>query len=385
MKNVLNCTGHELKIPDIVSSEGVFLFDGKGKRYMDLESGVWCAALGHKHPQINATITQQIASIMHTGFCYSSEIVDKAAESLLALTNITDGKCVFLSSGSETIELLRQAAGYITGRQKTLTLHDAYLGSYTSVINRNKDWYGFNWDACTSCSKNETCDPYCEKIQKLPEGISEFIFEPGSASGYVRCPPIGLIQQLAAVTHKYRGVVIANEVTTGVGRTGKWFGYQHYDIKPDMIAIGKGIGNGYPVSAAVLSHDCVSDLQTSGFNYMQGHQNDPLGAAIVYETIRIIQDEGLIHRVEKNGKIFFAKLQSLVDGKILVGIRGRGFMFAIDFGSKVITGRIYDELIENGFIVCKRGTFLRIDPPLIISEEEFEEFVDRLATIIAAL
>ncbi len=385
MKNILDCTGHELRIPNIVDSRGVYLFDSSGKRYMDLESGVWCTALGHRNRRVNDAIKKQVDQIMHGGFCYSSEIVDKAAEALLSTADCKDGKCVFLSSGSEAIEILRQITKQMsTCGQKTLTLHDAYLGSYDSVINRADGWFSLNWEKCETCSNKHTCDLTCETLQNIPDNISEFIFEPGSASGFVKFPPKALIQNIAAIVRKNRGKIIVNEVTTGFGRTGKWFGYQHYDIEPDMIAVGKGIGNGYPVSAAILKKEIADELQPSPFEYMQGHQNDPLGAAVVLEVIQVIIEDDLIADAEKKGKIYHSLLKTLVDGETVVGVRGRGLMFAIDLASAEITAEIYDELIERGYIVCNRGSFLRIDPPLTIGENEFGEFVDILSTIVSS-
>ena len=382
MRNVYNCTGHELKIPNIVDSEGVYLFDEKGKRYMDLESGVWCTALGHKNERINGIIKKQIDSIMHTGFCYSNEILAEAAKSILSITNFEGGKVVFLSSGSEAIEILRQITEHVTGRQKTLALHDAYLGSYSSVINRSEGWHSFNWENCRTCLKNDECDPNCEVLQNIPEDISEFVFEPGSASGFVRFPPKALIQNMVNIVRKNKGKIIANEVTTGIGRTGKWFGYQHYGIEPDMISIGKGIGNGYPVSVAVLSPEIVKDLEEKPFKYSQSHQNDPLGAAVAREVIQTIEDNDVVAHAEKKGEAFFSQLNSLVDNEIVLDVRGRGLMFAVDLVSEQVGYEIYDELIEKGYIVCNRGSLFRIDPPLTINEDEFGEFIDTFATII---
>ncbi len=384
MKNVLNCIGHELKIPNIVNSEGVYLFDENRKRYMDLESGVWCTALGHQNERINEIIKRQIDSIMHTGFCYSNEILDEAAKSILSITNFEGGKSVFLSSGSEAIEISRQITKHVTGKQRTLALHDAYLGSYSSVVDRSEGWHSFNWENCQTCLKKDECDPDCEALQEIPDDISEFVFEPGSASGFVRFPPKALIQNMADIVRGNEGKIIANEVTTGIGRTGKWFGYQHYDIEPDMVSIGKGIGNGYPVSVAVLSQAIVEDLGEKPFKYSQSHQNDPLGAAVVREVIQTIEDDNLIANAEKKGEVFFSQLESLVDGEIILGVRGRGLMFAVDVVSEQVGNEIYDALIEKGYIVCNRGSLFRIDPPLTINEKEFGEFIDAFTAIVAS-
>jgi len=384
MDHVYSCTGHELKIPNIVGSQGVYLFDDNGKRFMDLESGVWCISVGHRNEQINRTITNQIGSLMHAGFCYSNQILEESSKSVLDITNLGNGKCVFLCSGSEAIEISRQIAKHLSGKNLSMTLHDSYLGAYASVTDRTKGWYVFNWERCKACGENDNCDPSCEALQDIPEDISDFVFEPGSSSGFVRFPPKTLIQNLVNFVRNNSGKIIANEVTTGVGRTGKWFGYQHYDIEPDLIAIGKGIGNGYPVSVAAISEATVSELETEPFKYAQSHQNDPLGAAVVLEVIRQIEDNDLIAKAGQKGPVFLSKLESLVDNEIVLDVRGRGMMLAMDLPDKDIANEIYGDLIARGYILGNRGTSFRIDPPLILTEAEFDEFIDAFKAVLAS-
>ncbi|XPV69376.1 MAG: aspartate aminotransferase family protein [Halarcobacter sp.] len=385
MESILNCTGHELKIPNIVKSDGVYLFDANEKRYMDLESGVWCTSLGHKNRRINGVIKEQIDQIMHAGFCYSSEIVDKAAKSILNIVGFNKGKSVFISSGSEAVEISRQMAKHLTEKHISLTLHDSYLGAYSSLIEKTSNWYLVNWEQCKVCPDKEKCNLSCKVLQDIPKDVSEFIFEPGSSSGFVRFPPKALIQNIVQIVRDNGGKIIANEVTTGIGRTGKWFGFQHYDIIPDFVAVGKGIGNGYPVSITLINEASSKQLELKPFHYSQSHQNDPLGAAVVKEVIQTIRDENLIERAQKNAEIFNAQLHSIVDGEVITAIRGRGLMFAIDLASEKITNEIYDKLLEHGYIVCNRGSFLRLDPPLIITEKQFSEFIDTLSFIVASI
>lgn len=382
MNHIYHCTGHELMIPNITDTQGVYVIDENGKRYMDLESGVWCTSLGHNHLRINGAVKQQIESIMHAGFCYSSDVVQEAAASVLSITGFENGKCVFLCSGSEAIEISRQVARHLTGKHRSMTLHDSYLGSYSSVTNREQGWYIFNWDECKSCGKHENCDESCALLQDIPEDISEFIFEPGSSSGFVRFPPKSMIQNMVKIVHENKGKVIANEVTTGIGRTGEWFGYCHYDIKPDMIAIGKGIGNGYPVSVAAISHETIRALENHPFKYAQSHQNDPLGAAVVRQVIKEIKAGELITKARQMGDIFLSMLESLVDDRLILKVRSRGLMFALDMVDDKVANRIYTELIKRGYIVCKRGALFRIDPPLTIEETEFKSFVNTFKAVL---
>ncbi|MBL6933336.1 MAG: aminotransferase class III-fold pyridoxal phosphate-dependent enzyme [Rhodospirillales bacterium] len=383
MSKVLDCGGHAIKIPNIVKSEGAHLFDDRGKRYLDLESGVWCMSLGHNHSRINQTIKDQIDSITHTGFCYSSSIVEEAAETVLDIANFKDGKCVFLSSGSEAIELARQATRHLAGKGATLSLHDGYFGSFSSTINRENGWCLFDWSDCRDCRERDNCNVACEKLKSIPGDISEFLFEPGSASGFVRFPTASMVQNLVAAVRDRGGKIIANEVTTGMGRTGKWFGHNHHQIDPDIIAIGKGVGNGYPVSVVAMNRQTAREVENSSFKYMQSHQNDPLAAAVANAVIKTLMDEDLISRAETLGGKFSRELEKLVDGKIVTRVRARGMMFAIEFSGSDVSDRLYEALLENGYIVCNRNGLFRIDPPLTIDEGEFLGFVEKFRELLA--
>ena len=182
-----------------------------------------------------------------------------------------------------------------------MTLHDSYLGSYSSVVDRTHNWHLLNWEACKTCAVKETCDLSCDVLEDIPDDIADFVFEPGSSSGFVRFPPEALIKNIVQIIRGNGGLIIANEVTTGIGRTGKWFGYQHYDITPDLIAVGKGLGNGYPVSAALISPAIVNDPKLKTFHYSQSHQNDPLGASVAHGVIQHIKKNDLIVKAETDG------------------------------------------------------------------------------------
>ena len=383
MNNVLNCTGHELKLPNIVDSDGAFVFDERGERYLDLESGIWCTPLGHKNAGVNAAITRQINLLTHAGFCFSNDIVEDAAKAVLSITGFQDGKCVFLSSGSEAIELARQLCKHITKKTVTMCLHDAYLGSFRSVTNRDDDWHLFDWSQCAVCPEREDCNSECPKLKNIPDDISEFVFEPGSASGFVRFPSVSLIRNIVDIIRAQGGKIIVNEVTTGMGRTGKWFGYNHYPIEPDLVAIGKGLGNGYPVSAVAINHETAGELEGGTFKYVQSHQNDPLGAAVARTVIKLLDEKGLIDRAAILGKKILQELETLTMSKHVTEVRGRGMMFAVEFAQKTVGDKIYDQLLDRGYIVCNRGGMFRLDPPLMIEESDILEFVSVFRGLLA--
>ena len=246
--------GHETLLKDVVRAEGSYLYDSKGKKYVDLESGVWCTSIGHGHPRVLKVLSEQAREVAHNGFIYSSPILEEAAAEILALVGFQGGRLVFLCSGSEAVEYGVRVSRMISERPLLMTMADSYFGAYGSAWRRDEsEWFSFDWGKCASCPDERACDATCPRWEAVPlERIGGFLFEPGSSSGLVRFPPEKLIRSIVRTVKKKGGLALVNEVTTGVGRTGAWFGHQHYGMKPDVAALGKGIGNGYPVSVAAL-------------------------------------------------------------------------------------------------------------------------------------
>lgn len=391
--NVLFCTGHQIVMNDIVKALDCYLYDSGKKKYTDFESGVWCTSLGHGHPRINQVIKNQIENIIHTGFCYLHPVIEESAQQILNVLEIKSGKCVFLCSGSEAVEFGVQVAQTISEKPFLLTMSDSYLGSYGAANKKQEnEWILFDWIECSVCSEYEDCDPSCPRLSQIPfHQINGFVFEPGSSSGLVRFPPVKLIENITHKIKENNGVVFVNEVTTGLGRTGRWFGHQHYNLKPDVIALGKGLGNGYPVSVTALSQPVWKSLNSKPFKYSQSHQNDPLGAAIAKEVIQVIKDENLIEKCSIMGSHFLGQLQRLQKkNNIIKDIRGRGLMIAIEFenkGNNLLAPTIQRRLLSDGFIVANRPGFnvIRIDPPLTVSKMQIDSFIKNFQLILTDL
>ncbi|WP_291566358.1 MULTISPECIES: aminotransferase class III-fold pyridoxal phosphate-dependent enzyme [unclassified Clostridium] len=286
---------------------------------------------------------------------------------------MSEGKCIFLSSGSEAVEFAVQIAKRIIKQPVFITLSDSYLSAYGSAGRRSSDeWYCFDWSRCHKCNNLEQCNLNCEYLNKIPiDRIGALIFEPGNASGLVKLPPEQLITTLENMV-KQQGLIIIDEVITGIGRTGEWYGFEHYNIKPDIVAIGKGLGNGYPVSAVVMSQKVAENLETNGFHYAQSHQNDPLGCAIADEVINIIEDDGLLHRSYYLGIKFLEDLKKLAKKhKCIKEVRGKGLMIAVEFNDnaeKFSLESVYLQLVERGFLAGFKpvANLLRFYPPLTI-------------------
>jgi len=204
-----------------------------------------------------------------------------------------------------------------------------------------------------------------------------------------------LIRSIVRAVRKNDGFILVNEVTTGVGRTGMWFGWQHYGISPDVVALGKGIGNGYPVSVAAFAPRVVERLGGRAVKYAQSHQNDPLGAVVVSEVIRVIREEGLIERGSEIALLLRSGLDRIRERTDRIrertdrirDIRSRGLMLAIELNDGpdcALTARTHLELVRRGFVVGRRPgvPVLRLDPALTIAREDIEGFLGAFAEAI---
>jgi acetylornithine aminotransferase len=306
------------------------------------------------------------------------------------LLGFKGGKCVFLCSGSEAVEYGVRTAQAVISRPLLMTMADSYFGAYGSASRKQaNDWFCFDWAPCAACPYAEGCDERCKHWATIPfDDIGGFLFEPGSSSGLVRFPPEKLIQNIVAAVTKNDGLFLVNEVTTGVGRTGLWFGYQHYGVSPDIVALGKGIGNGYPVSVTAFAPGVIERLGSNPLKYAQSHQNDPLGAAVAREVVEVITEEGLIER----GRGIAAKLSSRLGGIKdrtcqITEIRSRGLMIAVelrDDAEGAFTAWALQELARRGYILARRPglNVLRLDPSLTIDLQDIEGFLETFEAVL---
>ena len=381
MNHILRC--HEIIKTDFVRGENCYLYDSQGTQYIDFESGIWSTGLGHRHPRIDQVIKDQTEKIIHLGTRYPSSIAEGAAIDVLEIVGIESGKCTFLSSGSEAVEFAVQAARRITNKQQLFTFTSSYLAAYGSAGRKeNDEWRLFDWNDY----EQERLSCY---LANMPfDKIGAFVFEPGgSGSGFVKFPPIQLVQEIAKRVKQAGGLLVVNEITTGMGRTGKWFGFQHYGIKPDIVALGKGLGNGYPVSAVAMSLDCAEKLERSRLHYAQSHQNDPLGCAVARAVIAVLREENWVERGNVTGTYFLEGLKGLQKKyEVIKDVRGRGMLLALAFHPHMFISAewAFQKLLEKCFLVgyYPAGNILRFDPSLTIEKDDIRHLLECLDSIL---
>jgi acetylornithine/N-succinyldiaminopimelate aminotransferase len=383
MEHILKC--HEIVKTDFVRGQNCSLYDAAGKRYLDFESGTWCTALGHNPAPINKVIEAQLKQVIHLGTRYPNGLVEETAQAVLKIVGFEAGKCTFLSSGSEAVEFGVQAIRRISAKPLLLTFQNSFLASYGSAGRKELgEWCLFDW------MKNGASEDPLAGLETIPfDHIGGFAFEPGgSGIGLLHFPPTALVREIVRRVRQAGGLVLANEVTTGMGRTGKWFGYQHYEIQPDIVAIGKGLGNGYPVSAVALRREVAEELEQSGFHYAQSHQNDPLGCAVAREVITLFREGDWVRKGNAVGRFFLDGLERLERKYELVKeARGRGMLLGLELhpDENISVASVYWALLGKGFLVgyYPPGNLLRFDPPLTIEKADVRRLLEGLEAVLA--
>ncbi|MCX6095001.1 MAG: aminotransferase class III-fold pyridoxal phosphate-dependent enzyme [Candidatus Bipolaricaulota bacterium] len=332
----------------------------------------------------------QLGRVSHLGYRVESFLAEDAAVAVLSTLPFSDGKCLFLASGSEVVELGVQIARGLTAKPLLLSLADSYLAAYGSAAKRDlSEWHLFDWRGCANCSRAADCSEECPRVRDVPfDRIGGFVFEPGNAGGTVRLPPRGLIQTLERSVRASEGLVVVDEVTTGFGRTGLWYGFEHYGISPDLVALGKGLGNGYPVSCLAMTRAIGARLEKERFHYAQSHQDNPLGCVVAKTVIDTLRRERLMERGARTGEVLLDGLRSVARSRDAVtDVRGRGLMIVLEVdgaGKKDVVTPLFRKLLDRGFLVgCKPAAgLLRFYPPLVISEDDVDGLLTALGEVL---
>jgi acetylornithine aminotransferase len=359
----------------IEKSFGCYQYDSEGKEYIDFESGVWCANLGHSNEKIVAVFNEQSKKSIHHGYRFRNKKSEELSDELQRIIGFDNGASVFLSSGSEAVNLAIAIAQKITCRKRILKISNSYLSAYgigqIDPNNENLINVGFNDLA------------HIESINF--EEIAAFVIETGGASlEMVKFPNIEFVRKLVESAQRKECIIIAEEVTTGMGRLGKWFGFQNYDILPDIVVTGKALGNGYPISAVTVNSVVLQILNKELFTYAQSHQNDPLGCAIGLEVIKVIEEEKILKNCIRIGEYFKERLFILKENNPLKikEIRGKGLMLALEFQDSFDGEKLNERLFESGFVFGHKNNTLRFLPPLIITETEVDKLILKLEELI---
>ncbi|MFQ5934237.1 MAG: aspartate aminotransferase family protein [Dehalococcoidia bacterium] len=396
--------------------EGCLVWDVEGKEYIDLMSGQICVSAGHSHPELVKAITEQAGRLMQTGFTFTTPEEITLAKKMAELTPGDLHKSYFANTGSESNEAALRMARFYTNRQEVAALTDGYHGlthgswSITGISSVLRRGYGPtipgvvflptpNPYRCHFCREKDACNLSCleyseELLDKTTSGEpAAIILEPLLSSGGVIVPPKEYMQGIRRVCTERGAMMILDEAQTGIGRTGRWFACEHFDVVPDILTVSKALGGAVPLSATVVKKSIAEKLDASDFFLISSHSGDPFLCGVGLANIDIIQSSGLVENAARMGAYFKTGLEDLKDRFEIVGdVRGLGLLLGIEIVNSKDTRepapellhRIWSRCLERGLILFggEHGNITRIAPPLIITQDQVDRSLDILEEAI---
>ena len=371
----------------IAHAQGAWVTDIEGQRYLDCLSAYSAVNQGHCHPRILATLVEQASRVTLTSRAFRNDQLGAFCEELATLCGMD--AVLPMNTGAEAVETAIKAArrwGYATKGipqdQATIIAFDNNFHGRTTTI------VGFSSEP----SYKANFGPFAPGFVLVPYGdiaavraaltsnTCAVLIEPIQCEAGVLIPPDGFLRALADECRAQNVLLIADEIQTGLGRTGRMFGCDHDDVQPDMYVLGKALSGGfYPVSAVVSRREVLDVFGPGSHGSTFG--GNPLGCAVARTALRVLQDEQLVERSAKLGATFLADLRTIAHPSI-VAVRGRGLMVAIELNAPA---RPLCEALKLRGILCKETheKVLRLSPPLVVSEDDLVWAVEQLREAFA--
>jgi adenosylmethionine-8-amino-7-oxononanoate aminotransferase len=421
--------------PSIVKSDGIYLYDDTGKRYMDASSGPILCSLGYGNEEIAEVLKEQTLKAAYVfRMDFTTPELEECCERVCEKTNGDMDRVFMVSGGSEATEsAIKLARKYQieSGNpskfkviSRWLSYHGMTMGSLalSGFPFRRADYvpllpntYHIAPAYCYRCWFNQTpdsCNLECaqaletEIMMQGPETVAAFIAEPFSGMSLCAAAPRrDYFKKIREICDKFGVLLIMDEVMTGFGRTGKYFAYEHYETPPDLMALGKGIAGGYfPLGAVAVTAKVVDAIASGSGIFASGHTwaGNPLGAAVANKTMDLMDEDNLVQRCADMGDYLAQKLESLRSHPIVGDIRGDGLMRGVEFVKNKETKEpldpslmfwilLHQEAQKKGLVLetsggCDRGQagdMMMLGPAFIVKKEEIDNIIGLLDEVLA--
>ena len=366
--------------------EGAYLWDSNGEKYLDAVSGIAVCNLGHSHPAVASTISEQSTRLLHTSNLYNIANQQKLADRLCELSGMD--RVFFSNSGAEANEAAIKIArlyGHKRGIKKPSIIvmdnsfHGRTMATLSATGNR-KVQAGFeplvqgfirvpydDIDAVKSIAKND-------------RSVVAVLVEPVQGEGGVNIPDTDYLKQLRTICDQHDWLLMLDEIQTGMGRTGQWFAFQHSDIMPDVMTLAKALGNGVPIGAC-LAAGKASDVLQPG-NHGSTFGGNPLMCATASTVIETISNEKLVENAQAMGQYMLDGFRNRLAGNTTVrDIRALGLMIGIELNEDC--GDLVGKALQNQLLInVTAGKVIRLLPPLIIDEVQADTIIDTVCELI---
>ncbi len=348
--------------------QGEHLWDLEGNRYTDYVAGIAVNCLGHAHPELVRAISEQAAKLIHVSNLYQIREQADLGEALASIAPSPLGRSLFCNSGAEANEAALKLAVKHTGRGKVIACRNSFHGRTSatlSVTGQVKYQAGFE----PLLSKNVEFVGYnCleELKSKIDQDTAAVILEPVQGEGGVHPAGPDYVRAVRDLCTDAGALMIVDEVQTGMGRTGKWFGFQHFGVVPDIISLAKALGGGVPIGAIMTSPDIARTFTPGTHGTTFG--GNPLACAAANAVIRTMKKEKLVERAAELGERWRSELRKIASGHPEVAdVRGLGLMIGVEMGDLAKQFQKY-ALNKKLLVNVSAGKVVRLVPPLIISE-----------------
>ena len=370
----------------LVRGDNSWVWDAEGNRYLDFFPGWGCGLLGHCPPRVVQAVQEQVASLIHVPNTWYTEPQALLGQALSERTDF-NGVCFFCNSGTEANEAaikLARLNGKPKGRYKIVTLtggfHGRTMGALTATAQPKYHagvepmLPGFNYApfgdlaAIEKAIDGETCAVMLEPIQ---------------GEGGINLPPAGFLEGLRELCDKHGLLLILDEVQTGMGRTGKWFAYQHWNIKPDIITLAKALAGGVAMGGMIAKPEVGEKLKPGTHAATFG--GNPLAARAALATIETIEADNLLERAVQIGEKFRARFTDLKEKcPLITDVRVKGTMIGVELA--VEGAPVVEACLKHGLLInCTHQTVLRLLPALTISDEQIDDGCDIIAEALLAM
>jgi len=397
-----------------VSAKGVYIFDEHGKAYLDGSSGAVTCSLGHSHERLLPFIKGQLDKLQ---FVYRSQFASDEAEQLATkLFELSPDKSLthtfFVNSGTEAIETAMKIALQYwqekgqAGKRHFITRWKSYHGITMGALSlsghplRRQRFEASleKYPALSADLEIDSIETQVSEFEKViqqigPSTIAAFVAEPMvGAAGTALTPHYEYYKRFKAVCEQYQILFIADEVMTGLGRTGKWFGLEHWNTQADIVAVGKSLGAGYaPIAATLMKSEILEPIKNGSGLIMSGHtySGHPLSCATALKVLEIVEEDHLIDNVTETGAYLKSALHDLkMKYPVINIVRGKGLMIGVEFDPSVkgLQARLIERCYHNGLLVYpsvggkegKDENGILISPPFIINKKEADELLQIL-------
>jgi ornithine--oxo-acid transaminase len=376
----------------LARGEGAHLWDVAGRRYVDMMSAYSAASHGHAHPRIVAALSAQASRLAVPSRAYYNDRLGPFLAELCKITGLD--AALPMNTGAEAVETAIKAArrwgyrvkGVPAGRAEIIVANGNFHGRTTTIV-------GFSSEA----EYRDGFGPFAPGFRAVPFGdlaaieramtpeVVAVLIEPIQGEAGIIVPPRGWLAGLRRLCDAHHALLILDEVQSGLGRTGAWFAFEHENVQPDGLVLGKALGGGIlPVSAFVARQD-VMDVFTPG-SHGSTFGGNPLAAAVGLEAINIIRDEGLVERSRSLGAHMLQRLRAM-RSPALRQIRGQGLWAGAEIDPRFASGReACERLLAKGVLSKEtHSTVVRLAPPLVIARDDLDWALDRFEEVVREL